>query len=298
VLGGVLLVLVIADVPFAGLAHQGVNSGGGSTPVWFSAAFGVSGFVVAWRKPGNPLGWIFLGLAVLSVLSQDASFYAVADYRLRHGGLPLGWVAVLTQPGWAPTIALAGLAVLLFPDGQLPSPRWRWVLWLYLAAAMGMQELPPRRLGAPLRSRENLQRLEGPADRGRADPVAELEQFALDPLVSPAVALGGEPLDERGDLGADRRPSCPVRVGPLAVTRRRCQRRTVPGVTSRCARTLAGKSRISAARTARSAQSSRGRGWVRRSTATSCRSTGSSASLEADDRPSRTSQLHSRAKMR
>src|SRR6266851_504493 len=46
--------------------------------------------------------------------------------------------------------------------------------------------------GAPLRSRENLQRLEDPADRGRADPVAEREQFALDPLVSPAVVLGGE----------------------------------------------------------------------------------------------------------
>ena len=136
VAGGVLLVLVIADVPFAGLAHLGLNSSGGSTPVWFSVAFGVSGFVVAWRKPGNPLGWIFLGVAVLGALSQDASFYAVADYRLRHGGLPLGWVAVLTQPGWAPTIALAGLAVLLFPDGQPPSPRWRWVIWLYLAAAM------------------------------------------------------------------------------------------------------------------------------------------------------------------
>ena len=41
-----------------------------------------------------------------------------------------------------------------------------------------------------------------------------------------------------------------------------------------------------------------GRGWVRRSTATSCRSTKSSASLEADDRPSRTSQPQSRTKMR
>ena len=28
--------------------------------------------------------------------------------------------------------------------------------------------------------------------------------------------LGGEPLDERGDLGADRRPSRPARVGPVA----------------------------------------------------------------------------------
>jgi uncharacterized protein (DUF1330 family) len=57
---------------------------------------------------------------------------------------------------------------------------------------------------------------EDPADSGCADQVAELEQFALDSLISPAVVLGGEPLDERGDLGADRRPSCPVPVGPLA----------------------------------------------------------------------------------
>ena len=44
-----------------------------------------------------------------------------------------------------------------------------------------------------------LQRLEDPADRGRTNPVAELEQLALDPLVSPAVVLGGELLDKGGD---------------------------------------------------------------------------------------------------
>jgi hypothetical protein len=134
-LGGLVLVLVIVDVPLAGFARQNLNSGGGSWPPWYSAAFGLVGFVVAWRKPGNPLGWIFLAVAVLSALSQDASFYAVADYRLRHGGLPLGWVAVITQPGWAPTIALVGLAFLLFPDGRPPSSRWRWVMWVYLAAS-------------------------------------------------------------------------------------------------------------------------------------------------------------------
>jgi len=69
------------------------------------------------------------------------------------------------------------------------------------------QELPPGRVGAPPRSRRDPQRLEDPADCGRADPVAELEQLALDPLIPPAVILGGEPLDQRGDLGADRRPS-------------------------------------------------------------------------------------------
>jgi hypothetical protein len=133
--GVVVLALMIADIPLARLAHQSLNSSGGSSPVWFSAAFAVVGLVVAWRKPGNPLGWLLLGSALLSALSQDASFYTVADYRLRHGGLPFGWVAVLAQPGWAPSIALAGLAILLFPDGQPPSPRWRWILWVYLGAA-------------------------------------------------------------------------------------------------------------------------------------------------------------------
>jgi hypothetical protein len=46
-----------------------------------------------------------------------------------------------------------------------------------------VQELPPARIGAPSRSRRDPQRPEDPADRGRADPMAELEQLALDPLV-------------------------------------------------------------------------------------------------------------------
>jgi hypothetical protein len=73
----------------------------------------------------------------------------------------------------------------------------------------------------------------------------------------------------------------PVRFGQarFGAIRRRCQRSTVPGVTSRCVRRRRGRIRISAARTARSARSTRGRGRVRRSTATSCRSTSSSMSL-------------------
>jgi signal transduction histidine kinase len=136
VLGGVALALMIADVPLAGLAHQSLNASGGSLPVWVSASFAVVGFVVAWRKPGNPLGWIMLGTAIFLALSQDASFYAVADYRLRHGGLPLGWVALLAQPGWALGIALFGLAILLFPDGRPPSPRLRWVVWVFATVAL------------------------------------------------------------------------------------------------------------------------------------------------------------------
>ena len=136
VIGCVIVTLVAAQWPFAGLAHVGVNSGTGGPLWWTFTPFGVVGFVVAWRKPRNPLGWCLLGLVVAGALSDDGSLYAIAAYRVRHGTLPLGWVAMLAQPGWALLIVLLGLTVLIFPDGTLPSPRLRWLLWLYLAMGL------------------------------------------------------------------------------------------------------------------------------------------------------------------
>jgi hypothetical protein len=43
---------------------------------------------------------------------------------------------MLAQPGWAPAIVSIGLMILLFPDGRLPSPNWRWALWPYLSLAL------------------------------------------------------------------------------------------------------------------------------------------------------------------
>jgi hypothetical protein len=132
-LGALVLALAILVIPLILLAGaSGSDSGGGE---FLAPAFGVVGFLVAWRRPGNPLGWLLLGAVGFLVLSGDAGLYAVAAYQLYGGSLPLGWVAVLLQPGWAPAIALFGLSVLLFPDGRLPSPRWRWALWAYVAVA-------------------------------------------------------------------------------------------------------------------------------------------------------------------
>jgi hypothetical protein len=135
-LGCLTLALIVAEWPFASLAHLSVSSSTGGLQWWAFTPFGVVGFVVAWRKPRNPLGWCLLGLAVAGALSEAGSFYAIAAYRVRHGTLPLGWVAMLAQPGWALAVVLIGLAVLIFPDGTLPSPRLRWVLWLYLAMGL------------------------------------------------------------------------------------------------------------------------------------------------------------------
>jgi hypothetical protein len=133
VLGGVIVALIAVTFPLGALAGFKASEGSGS--LFFAPVFGGLGFVLAWRKPGNPLGWLLLGAVGFLVLSGAASAYAVALYRQHHTGLPLGWVAVLLQPGWAPAIALFGLTVLLFPDGRLPGPRWRWALWAYLAVA-------------------------------------------------------------------------------------------------------------------------------------------------------------------
>jgi len=152
-LGVLVLLLAVLVVPLALLTGASGNDSGGGE--YLAPAFGVVGFLVAWRRPGNPLGWLLLGAVGFLVLSSDAGLYAVAAYHSHgagwhgagwhgagwhgagsHGGsLPLGWVAVLLQPGWAPAIALFGLSVLLFPDGRLPSPRWRWALWAYVAVA-------------------------------------------------------------------------------------------------------------------------------------------------------------------
>jgi hypothetical protein len=92
------------------------------------------GLVVAWHLPRNPMGWLLLGSGVFFMLDATASPLEVVDYRL-HGHLPLGPVAVVLQPSWAPAIALFGLAFLLFPDGKPATPGWRWVVRCYLVTA-------------------------------------------------------------------------------------------------------------------------------------------------------------------
>jgi hypothetical protein len=59
----------------------------------------------------------------------------VLDYRIHHGALPFGPVAVFAQSAQLVIAVLAGLIVLLFPDGRLPGRRWHVALWIFLAAA-------------------------------------------------------------------------------------------------------------------------------------------------------------------
>jgi MFS family permease len=129
---GVLIVLVLtASGVIASITHQARLSSLGQVALFLS--FAVVGVIVAWHQPRNPMGWVMLGVSFFFLLDGLASSYAYLDYRLHGGRLPLGGLAVLLAPSWAPAVVLAGLSLLLFPDGRIPSRRWRPMLWVYLA---------------------------------------------------------------------------------------------------------------------------------------------------------------------
>src|SRR5260370_6438486 len=71
-----------------------------------------------------------LEVGVLLVLARG--LYAVLDYRLHDGRLPLGETAVFIKDVMGQTVLLLfPLIILLFPDGRVTRP-WTWVLRSYL----------------------------------------------------------------------------------------------------------------------------------------------------------------------
>jgi hypothetical protein len=125
-LGLITLALDMATVPLDGLVHQGGT--GGPVADGFAVAVAVIptaavGTVLAVRRPGNPIGWLLL--AILVVGFSPTSQYAVLDYRMHHGILPLGWAAVALQETWPMFLFFVALLLWLFPDGRLPAGRWR-----------------------------------------------------------------------------------------------------------------------------------------------------------------------------
>jgi len=99
-------------------------------------AFGVLGAVVARHQPRNPIGWLLAACGVLYLLVSAAGLYAVLDYHVHHGTLPMGRAAALIEASAFLVALVLGLLVVLFPDGTLPSRRWRWVLGVYVTSCV------------------------------------------------------------------------------------------------------------------------------------------------------------------
>jgi MFS family permease len=117
---------VLQPLP-AKLASQFGSAPDGSLAFVFVADFATVGALLAWKRPGNPIGWL---------LSATGLAYAVGISSVLLAHFPrtltlavwLGWIFLLG-------IGLCVFVVLLFPTGHLPSRRWRPVAW---AAGAGM----------------------------------------------------------------------------------------------------------------------------------------------------------------
>jgi hypothetical protein len=123
-LGGVVSSAVVAELPL-------------TLTLVAMLPFPIVGMVIASRQPRNSIGWILLAIGLVWALGDAAGTYST--YGLTHpGALPGPDVAlILSSSSWVPGIGLIGtFLILLFPDGHLPSPRWRPWAWFCALALL------------------------------------------------------------------------------------------------------------------------------------------------------------------
>jgi hypothetical protein len=99
-------------------------------------AFSTVGALVAARQRKNPIGWLLLGVGIMYATEMFAGNYGVYTLDTDLGSLPGGPLAAwLTSWVWIAGGSLVLFVFLYFPDGRLPSSRWRPVAWLVLMSA-------------------------------------------------------------------------------------------------------------------------------------------------------------------
>ncbi len=101
-----------------------------------AVTFATAGALIVSQRQENRIGWVLCVIGLLSAGEAFAGPYARYALLTEPGALPGGPLAAwLNHWLWVPPLALAALVLpLLFPDGRLPSARWRPLGWLATVA--------------------------------------------------------------------------------------------------------------------------------------------------------------------
>jgi signal transduction histidine kinase len=125
------LALVLAA---AGNVFLVINGSGLLEDVLFSLIFmgmGLTGALIATRRPDNAIGWLLVGSTLVIALAFATNVAATHSFETNPGSIPgARWLAWVGTWGWQAGIGpILTYLFLLFPDGRLPSRRWRPVGW-------------------------------------------------------------------------------------------------------------------------------------------------------------------------
>ncbi|HVM35220.1 MAG TPA: hypothetical protein VM784_07750 [Actinomycetota bacterium] len=147
------IMLALSGVALSILNGNGLD-GDASGAATLALSFSIAGAIVAWRRPGNIIGWLLLVQGISGCLDAFTFEYADYAYFTAPGTVPLAsLVSWVSSFAFAPGAAMFPLLLLLFPTGQLPSPRWRW-LPLTVAFAIALIAVPQAWSAWPLRGAE------------------------------------------------------------------------------------------------------------------------------------------------
>jgi signal transduction histidine kinase len=130
-------------IALSGSYLQELNIEGGDRDYYLLLAFvlfaGFGAFIAS-RVPRNPIGWLYLAVAVLVGVGFTGGEYARYALMTDPGSLPAPqWAGWFAQWTWLPAISLVPTFLfLLFPDGHLPSRRWLPVAWLAALLILAM----------------------------------------------------------------------------------------------------------------------------------------------------------------
>jgi hypothetical protein len=95
-----------------------------------AVGYSTVGAIVASRLPESPIGWLFCAIGLIFGLSHFSAEYAAYDLLAPSRSLLAGEAfAWLTSWVWVFGLGLIVYLDLLFPNGRLPSARWRWFAW-------------------------------------------------------------------------------------------------------------------------------------------------------------------------